>query len=294
MRAVLTLDVGGTSIKLGAFSPAGESLISPASFPSKSKAGREELLDNFASILRQGAQMAGGAVEDIRMAFPGPFDYARGVSQMQGLDKYDALYGVSLPQALGARLAGDALFSPPLSFRFCNDIHAFALGAMVFAPALRRGRALYVCLGTGCGSAFSDAGRMDDDPLAGRCPHGWIYGLPYGDGIVDDALSVRGLRQLAETEPALPKDGLGLSQAAQAGDAGARRVFSQFGARLAEILPPLLEEYGAAHLVLGGNLTRSFEWFGAPLQRYCDANGVALQTCFDTSGWAMRGLLALP
>lgn len=294
MQAVVTLDVGGTSIKLGVLSPEGEVLLEPTAFPSKAKAEREALLDNFASILRRGAQAAGGGVRDVRMAFPGPFDYDQGVSRMQGLDKYDALYGVSLPEALGARLTGDPLFSPPLSFRFCNDIHAFALGAMAFTPALRHGRALYVCLGTGCGSAFSNEGRMDDDPLAGRCPHGWIYALPYQGGIVDDALSVRGLRQLAASEPGAPRDGLGLSQAAQAGDERARRVFLRFGARLAEILPPLLEDYGAAHLVLGGNLTRSMEWFGAPLRRCCAAHDVALHTCFDTSGWAMRGLLALP
>ena len=37
------------------------------------------------------------------MAFPGPFDYEQGISLMKGLNKYDQIYGMKIPQELRKR-----------------------------------------------------------------------------------------------------------------------------------------------------------------------------------------------
>ena len=61
----------------------------------------------------------------MRLAFPGPFDYAKGICLLRGLDKYDALYGVDLRRAF-SRGSGIA----PEDILFTNDASAFALGEM--------------------------------------------------------------------------------------------------------------------------------------------------------------------
>ncbi len=38
------------------------------------------------------------------MAIPGPFDYENGISRMQGLNKYDAIYGIPLEREIKARV----------------------------------------------------------------------------------------------------------------------------------------------------------------------------------------------
>lgn len=58
------------------------------------------------------------------MAIPGAFDYENGISRMQGLNKYDAIYGIPLEREIKARV-------PELGsarFLFLHDIEAFALG----------------------------------------------------------------------------------------------------------------------------------------------------------------------
>lgn len=99
----LCLDVGGTQIKAGAVdregNPAGELLY----FPVRAKEEREELLHHFVSVLEE-IRIPGDKTAGVRLAFPGPFDYERGICLMQGLDKYDRLCKVNLRQEFTERL----------------------------------------------------------------------------------------------------------------------------------------------------------------------------------------------
>ena len=47
---------------------------------------------------------ADGSVVGVGMAIPGPFDYENGISRMQGLNKYDAIYGIPLEREIKARV----------------------------------------------------------------------------------------------------------------------------------------------------------------------------------------------
>ena len=109
-NAVVCLDVGGTEIKAAAVGLDGV-LLSPIHyFPADSGRGKEELLTHFAQIvLALARQVEGTPIAGVHLAFPGPFDYEKGISLMQGLDKYDALYGVDLRQELLQRLSGAGL-----------------------------------------------------------------------------------------------------------------------------------------------------------------------------------------
>ena len=109
----LCLDVGGTQIKAACVDARGGVSGEICYFPARADEGAECILDHFADIIRKlwpsGTRLAG-----IRMAFPGPFDYGKGVCLMRGLGKYEHLYQISVRAGLSERLGvgqEDILFS---------------------------------------------------------------------------------------------------------------------------------------------------------------------------------------
>lgn len=64
----------------------------------------EKILDNLAGICRKLAGETDGMIRGVGMAIPGPFDYEHGISRMQGLNKYDAIYGIPLEPEIRERV----------------------------------------------------------------------------------------------------------------------------------------------------------------------------------------------
>ena len=88
----LLLDVGGTGIK-GCVSREGSDVIEEyREFPAKSDGSPKVIFDHFSAIIKT---LGGGrTISGIGFAFPGPFDYSRGISLMQGIGKYDSIFGM--------------------------------------------------------------------------------------------------------------------------------------------------------------------------------------------------------
>lgn len=72
---------------------------------------------------------------------------------MQGINKYDALYGKNLRTFLEQAF-------PAVSFRFANDADLFGLGEYHFCGEPREERVMYICIGTGLGSCFIENGAL--------------------------------------------------------------------------------------------------------------------------------------
>ena len=288
---VLCADVGGTQIKTGLLDASGR-LASPIRrADARAALPRQQLLDHMAACLLAAAQDAPpGSVQGVRLAMPGPFDYAAGICKIEGLGKYGALYNADLRAELGSRLA-PALGAAAADIRFQNDVAAFALGELHFGCARGTGRGLFVCIGTGCGSAFSLGDGLAPEGTPGMPAGGYLYPLPLRGKRVDDWLSRRGLQRLSRQTLGEELDGLPLAQRARAGDAGALVVWQQFGALLAEALTPALDAYRPQLCCLGGQVTASGTLFLEPLHRACRQRGVRLETTADTSLRAMQGAL---
>lgn len=283
----MCLDVGGTEIKAAPVGPGGGLLGPVRHFPARAGEPAERLLDHFAAILEDLRQTTGGA-GGVRMAFPGPFDYENGVCLLRGLDKYDALYGVSLRQALALRLA-----LPEAAFRFCNDVAAFALGEMGFGAARGAARAMFWCIGTGCGSAFGVEGGLAPEGTPGVPPRGYVYPTPFMAGCIDDYISKRGLLALTREQLGTALEGKALAGRAERGDPAACRCFLVFGQRLREAAAPFLRSFRPDRLCLGGQITRSGHLFLGPLEELCRELGVALRVTSDTSLRTLQGLSRL-
>lgn len=288
----LCLDVGGTEIKAAPVQSG--VLLSPIQyFPAHAHGTLTELNAHFADILQALYQLvpSGSVVRGIHFAFPGPFDYETGTCLIQGLDKYEAFYKKNLRE----------LFFPfcsyflqhPSQIRFINDAAAFCLGEMRFGGAVNSKKTLAVCIGTGCGSAFGQNGVLAPEGTPHVPPHGYLYPAPFLDGCLDDYLSKRGLIALTLEMLGKPLEGAKLSEMAQSGNRLAQQCFLKFGRRIAEGLSPTFNDFAPDCLCLGGQITRSFDWFGEPLAALCQEKNIRLAITADTSARTIQGLCAL-
>ena len=289
---ILCLDVGGTEIKAAPVSETGELLCTVKKYPAKAALPKEALLNHFAEIMED---LAGEAKErsvcGIHLAFPGPFDYENGISLLRGLDKYDALYGENLRRELKSRLNFPELLEQ--NVKFINDVSAFAKGEMKFGAAAGFRRCLFVCIGTGCGSAFGMDGQLCDGSEEGVPKDGYLYPLPYRDGCMDDYFSRRGLERLTKEMLGTSMDGKMLSKCVQNGRKEAKRCFLTFGEMLCEALSPVLNDFHPDCLCVGGQITKSADFFLQPLCEFCRKSGIFLYVTENTSVKTIQGLSTL-
>lgn len=293
----LMLDVGGTSLKAGVLTSDGSLLHEELlSFDAKAKSSEDEIFSNLVEVLNvltDRIPEPDAEIGGVGMAFPGPFDYKRGISLMKGLDKYDSIYGISIPKRVKEGFLASRnknAMREDCKFVFRHDVEAFAVGESHFGKTADCERVMYLCMGTGVGSAFSE-NRQIVKGEDGRVPrNGWIYQTPFRESILDDYLSVRGLARLSAEIFGEPKDGLTLFRLCQGGDERARKVYHRFGVWVREAVSPFLNSFGPDALVLGGQLSKSFPYFGDELSRECAKQGISISLTEDTSKRTLQGL----
>ena len=282
-KKFLCIDVGGTELKTALVSRSGELLMPLRHFPADSQQEADPLLDHFAHVIRE--TCGGTAVDGIRLAFPGPFDYEKGICLVHGQDKFDHLYGLDLRRALSQRLD-----FPSGEIRFLNDADAFAMGEMGFGEARGAARAMFICIGTGLGSGFGVDGQMAPAGTPGMPENGELYAVPFLDKRIDDYISRRGLMSLSQERLGEALDGRGLALRAEQGDRAALECWLEFGQRVRDALLPWLESFRPQTLCAGGQITRSGKLFLPPLEEACRKLDVRVYVTEDTSVRAMQGL----
>ena len=281
----LLMDVGGTGIKGCVYDIDGNMAGEYREYPSMADGTKEEIFDNFYNII----QDLGGDrnISKIGFAFPGPFDFNRGISLMQGLNKYDAICGVSIKDELSER-DGRLKKTPML---FLHDVEAFALGCISFGDAGNYNPVMCLCIGTGAGSAFIRDGKVLKEPEKGVPQNGWIYNTAFGDGIIDDYLSVRGLRRLGKSIIHEDIDGYELYKRCLAGDTWAMKVYEKFGETVLDAIKSFIDDFEPKALILGGQISKSFAFFGDYLSEFLDSRNIKIILEENTSIRAMQGLL---
>ncbi len=265
--AVLCLDVGGSSVKSGVVLAGGELIAGPFRQELDSAGPSGPIVAALASSLEAPLPAAAGRdVRGVGVSMPGPTDYARGVPLMRGLGKFESVYGLDL----AAEVVGLAPSLAGLPWRWLNDARAFALGELRFGAARGASRAMFLTLGTGCGSAFAVDGRiLTSGP--GVPEGGFVYLLRHEGSTLDELLSARGVlrlwRQVAAGRRPAAGDLEGVASArevgrrAQAGDPAALEAFARFGSLLAAALEPVFTAFRPEVVVLGGKVSESLRFF---------------------------------
>lgn len=289
LQVVLSLDVGGTGIKTTLVSTTGELLKPIEQFEAKSNQDREIILNHFSDIINSQllfAKEKGYEVIRAGVGFPGPFDYENGICKLKGIGKYDAIYDVNIKDYFENK------FHFP--FRFANDADLYTLGVCNLAEGKEFNRVMCVCIGTGIGSGFFARPNLvktgDEVPT-----DGFIYHIPYQDGIVDQYLSATGLRTMIKKSNLCNRisDVKELADLSRDGNKEAKEIFSTFANQLAEVLPNLAQKFHADCLVVGGQIAKSADLFITPLENALKQKQIRLRISTKSSELALRAACLL-
>lgn len=158
MRYVFGVDLGGTTVKLGAFDAAG-GLLEKCEIPTRSEGRGAQILPDIAGAVRgwlAGRRADIADVDGVGVGVPGAVVGDGYVAPCVNLDQWG---GFDVAVALSDLLDG-------VTVRVVNDANAAALGEMAAGGAEGCENVLFVTLGTGVGGGIVVGGRL----LAG--PHG--------------------------------------------------------------------------------------------------------------------------
>ncbi len=241
------------------------------------KAPADEILDIWAGALSDSIDKTPGRrIKGIGFGMPGPFDYVKGISYIKGVAKYENLYGCNVKEAVSERLKSFGKFP----VRFMNDVSAFAVGEALVGKASSAGRSMSITLGTGFGSAFIDQKiPICDGPEVPRL--GCVYHLPYGDNIADDYFSTRwflgSYKKLTGKTLSGVKE---LSDLAET-DETVLKLFTEFGNNLGRFLAPWLIKFRAEIIVVGGNISNAYKFFGQTFEESLRREGCSCQVALS-------------
>lgn len=223
------------------------------------------------------------SIEAVGIAFPGPFNYDKGVSEIVGVGgKFESTFGVHLKQSLQ-----NIIKLKTVPFVFANDADCFAEGAY-FRLKLKSKRAVFLTLGTGFGSAFMVNGNVVKQHL--DIPEtGAFYNQPFQGNIADDCFSVRWL--LAEYKHLSGESATSVKEIANLNTEVSKTVFDTFGANMGDFLFPWLEKFGCEELVIGGNISKAKALFMPALQKRLNELKIKVNVifCDDAELSILRG-----
>ena len=264
----ISLDVGGTSIKSAIVSSDGKIIDHSISLiPIDSKGTSEKIIRTFVkpmSSLFQLAQSQKISIAGIGIGMPGPFDYENGISLIKGVDKYESIYGINLKDEFRNHLKLAADY--PILFEI--DAWSFVRGEAWQGAGNGFNRIIGLTIGTGLGSGFMINDEMVDTG-AGVPKFGWIGGLKYKDGILDDQVSRRGIisKYLKLSGSQLKNiDVKEIAEKAETGDVHAAKTFEETGTILGQMLKPVAEIFQAECIIIGGQVAKSYHLFAPALK----------------------------
>ncbi|WP_428897385.1 glucokinase [Parelusimicrobium proximum] len=269
IRAVLTLDAGGTNLAFGAIR-SNNDLIDTISLPSHAD-NLDKCLTNIVEGFKQVMENIKYKPVAISFAFPGPSDYAGGI--IGNLPNFPAFRG---GVALGPYL--EDIFGLPVFINNDGDLFAYGEAMSGVLPELnsefvKRGidrkynNLLGVTLGTGTGGGIVTNGDlfMGDNGAGAEI---WdIRNKKFKDCFVEESASIRAVvreyKKLTGDKNTLltPRDIFEMAEGAREGDAdAAKQSFAEFGEILGDLLANIVTVVDGA-VVLGGGLAASHKYF---------------------------------
>ncbi|MBE6995844.1 MAG: ROK family glucokinase [Ruminococcaceae bacterium] len=275
---VFGADIGGTSVKLGFFSADG-ALIEKWEIPTRTENGGEAILPDVAASVREAMArhgIAGGQVEGIGIAVPGPVDAAGVVYKCVNLG-----WGVfSIRERMRELLPEIPVVAAG------NDANVAALGELWQGGGRGYRSAVMITLGTGVGGGVVLDGKIVAGKNGGAGEIGHITVEPEETlectcgkrGCLEQYASARGVADLAKrmlaecNTPSALRD-LGdftakeLCEQAERGDVMALSVLERFGDYLGRAMSFISCTVDPDVYIIGGGMSRAGEIVLAPVRK---------------------------
>lgn len=273
MAYYIGVDIGGTNLKAGVVSEAGE-ILGEASVPTGADRPQDIVLQDIISAVREAIRASGVDMKDIRtigMGSPGMIDPDKGiVIYNNNLGWKDFHIGEKMSEAFG------------VPSRLENDADAAALGEVVAGSAKGAKSAMIITLGTGVGSGYVIYGKIFRGCEFGHMviQHGGRACTCGRKGCFEAYCSATGLINMTKEAIANHPSGIMAEIAKREGEVNGRTVFlaADEGDKEAELVINEYTDYlacGLANIVnglqpevisLGGGIAKQDERLLVPLR----------------------------
>ncbi|MCH7409092.1 ROK family protein [Belliella sp. DSM 111904] len=273
------VDIGGSHISSCMFEHSDKRLLleSMVCLPVDNKGSIEEILSVWIQAIRQTITISKVKFQGIGIAIPGPFDYINGISLISGVQKYEALYNVNVRAELSEQLD-----IPASEIYFINDAMAFGVAESTIGTTSNYNRVVAITLGTGLGATFCISGVPYIEG-EGVPQNGILFEKQYKGQLADEFFSTRGIiNHYKSISGEKVGSVLELSNKISS-DSNAMATFIWFGKELGTFLQPFLDSFGAEVLVLGGNISKSFELFEESLKSQVNDIPICISTQTEES-----------
>ena len=246
---VIGIDIGGSHITAGIVDLKNRSLVKNSLIRRhvNSKGSAEEILNDWAEVIKQLFSKHPHIQKKIGIAMPGPFNYEEGICLIKGVDKFESLFELNIKRLLAEKLQFE-----DTNILMMNDASCFLKGEVFGGAAVDCDNVIGITLGTGLGSARFYSGRTFE---------GHLYFAPFKDGVAEDYISSRWfLKKYKAITGHLAKDVKELSEKISE-EPEIKRLFEEFGKNLGEVLYSYAQKYNCQTLVIGGNIANAWELF---------------------------------
>jgi len=255
------VDIGGSHITAGIYEDSKSEIHKGSLVYRKinSQGSKGEILNGWVDALEECRNTIDEEINGIGIAMPGPFDYYNGISLIKDVQKLNSLYKVNIRLELAEKLRVQ-----PSNIRFINDATAFSIAEAKVGCARKYQRVVAVTLGTGIGASF----LIDGEPIIRdkSVPEGgFLYNQFYHNEMADDIFSTRGILGRYKSLSGKDIENVRMLCDQVNKDNSARQTLVQFGDELGDFLKPYLKEFNAEILVLGGNISKAYPYFGEAL-----------------------------
>lgn len=257
----LGIDIGGSHLS-GALVNAATKSIETVSYQKEeinSNGTSQEFFECFETlvgkIINSDERFTMESIAGVGLSIPGPFNYELGISEINGVQKYDSLFGLNVKQEIKKIIKNTPI-------HFLNDAASFAMGEYMVGAAKNSSRSLILTLGTGFGSTFLIDGDIQSDETNGASPNGYLYNIPCGESIADDYFSTRWfINKWKSSHKESTLNVVDIALLADKKDPDALQLFDEFTANFTKFISPWLNSFKPDTLVLGGGIAKASHLF---------------------------------